>query len=244
MTRWPTSPSASCPAPVPQAGWARVKVRVASLNHHDIWTLRGVSSTEVTPPQILGCDAAGEVDGYGGEPPLGAPALGARVVVYPIVTCGQCAGLPRRRAARLPVLPHAQRGTTRRCARRVRRDPGRESRRAARPGQLRRRSMPADRLPDRVSGALRSRRTAARDERARAGGKWRRRDGVHPARTARGHHRLRDVARRGEAGIRRRPRRRGGVPGGAPRRRVRSSVRPGASAWTPSSTPSASRPGT
>jgi NADPH:quinone reductase-like Zn-dependent oxidoreductase len=78
------------PAPVPRAGWARVKVRVASLNHHDIWTLRGVSSSEVTPPQILGCDAAGEVDGYGGEPPQGAPAVGARVVVYPIVTCGQC----------------------------------------------------------------------------------------------------------------------------------------------------------
>ena len=79
------------PGPVPRPGWARVKVRVASLNHHDIWTLRGVSSSEVIPPQILGCDAAGEVDEYGGEPPPVAPALWARVVVYPIVTCGQCA---------------------------------------------------------------------------------------------------------------------------------------------------------
>ena len=67
------------------------RVRAASLNHHDLWTLRGVSSTPVIPPQILGCDAAGEVDGYGGDPPEGAPAIGARVVVYPITTCGHCA---------------------------------------------------------------------------------------------------------------------------------------------------------
>ena len=50
------------PAPEPRPGWALVRVRAASLNHHDIWTLRGVSSAPVTPPQILGCDAAGEVD--------------------------------------------------------------------------------------------------------------------------------------------------------------------------------------
>ena len=79
------------PAPDPQPGWARVKVRAASLNHHDLWTLRGVSSAPVTPPQILGCDAAGEVDAYGGDPPAGAPPVGARVVVYPVITCGHCA---------------------------------------------------------------------------------------------------------------------------------------------------------
>src|ERR1700693_910425 len=67
------------PAPSPRPGWAVVKVRAASLNHHDIWTLRGVSSTRVTPPQILGCDAAGEVAEYGGEPPPLAPAVGSTV---------------------------------------------------------------------------------------------------------------------------------------------------------------------
>jgi NADPH:quinone reductase-like Zn-dependent oxidoreductase len=79
------------PSPAPQPGWALVKVRAASLNHHDLWTLRGVSSSPVTPPQILGCDAAGEVAGYGGDPPPGAPPPGARVVVYPVITCGHCA---------------------------------------------------------------------------------------------------------------------------------------------------------
>ncbi|MFZ0919870.1 MAG: zinc-binding dehydrogenase [Candidatus Dormiibacterota bacterium] len=79
------------PVPVPRPGWALIRVRAASLNHHDIWTLRGVSSAPVTPPHILGCDAAGEVEAYGSEAPSGAPAVGARVVVYPIVTCGHCA---------------------------------------------------------------------------------------------------------------------------------------------------------
>ena len=78
------------PTPEPRPGWALVRVRAASLNHHDIWTLRGVSSSPVTPPQILGCDAAGEVEAYGGEPAPNAPPVGTRVVVYPVTTCGYC----------------------------------------------------------------------------------------------------------------------------------------------------------
>ncbi len=78
------------PEPSPRPGWATVRVRAASLNHHDLWTLRGVSSAPVTPPQILGCDAAGEVAAYGGDPEPSTPGIGARVVVYPIVTCGHC----------------------------------------------------------------------------------------------------------------------------------------------------------
>jgi NADPH:quinone reductase-like Zn-dependent oxidoreductase len=79
------------PAPTPEPGWALVRVRAASLNHHDVWTLRGVSSAQVTPPQILGCDAAGTVEGYGGSPAEGALAPGTRVVVYPVTPCGRCA---------------------------------------------------------------------------------------------------------------------------------------------------------
>ena len=30
------------PAPEVPEGWARVKVRASSLNHHDVWSLRGV----------------------------------------------------------------------------------------------------------------------------------------------------------------------------------------------------------
>jgi NADPH:quinone reductase-like Zn-dependent oxidoreductase len=78
------------PAPEPAPGWALVRVRATSLNHHDLWTLRGVSATPVVPPQILGCDAAGTVEAYAGDQPTGAPAIGARVVLHSIITCGQC----------------------------------------------------------------------------------------------------------------------------------------------------------
>lgn len=49
------------PPDVP-AGWVRVHVRAASLNHHDIWSLRGVGLPEDRLPMILGCDAAGVTD--------------------------------------------------------------------------------------------------------------------------------------------------------------------------------------
>jgi NADPH:quinone reductase-like Zn-dependent oxidoreductase len=54
--------------PDPQApeGWATVTVRAASLNHHDLWSLRGVGLREESLPMILGCDAAG-VDEDGNE---------------------------------------------------------------------------------------------------------------------------------------------------------------------------------
>jgi NADPH:quinone reductase-like Zn-dependent oxidoreductase len=36
-----------------------VTVRAAALNHHDLWSLRGVGLREEALPMILGCDAAG-----------------------------------------------------------------------------------------------------------------------------------------------------------------------------------------
>ena len=54
------------PDPEPPAGWAAVEVRAASLNHHDLWSLRGVGLPEDRLPMILGCDAAG-VDEDGTE---------------------------------------------------------------------------------------------------------------------------------------------------------------------------------
>ena len=71
-------------------GWAVVAFGAGSLNHHDVWTLRGVSATPVVPPHVLGCDLAGTVERYAGEQPAGAPAPGARVVVHGTVTCGTC----------------------------------------------------------------------------------------------------------------------------------------------------------
>ncbi len=50
----------------PDDGWTTVEVRAASLNHHDIWSLRGVGLPPDRLPMILGCDAAG-VDQEGNE---------------------------------------------------------------------------------------------------------------------------------------------------------------------------------
>jgi NADPH:quinone reductase-like Zn-dependent oxidoreductase len=47
------------PAPDPPDRWVTVAVRAASLNHHDLWSLRGVGLSEERLPMILGCDAAG-----------------------------------------------------------------------------------------------------------------------------------------------------------------------------------------
>ena len=46
--------------------WSVVHVRAASLNHHDLWSLRGVGLPADRLPMILGCDAAG-VDESGRE---------------------------------------------------------------------------------------------------------------------------------------------------------------------------------
>jgi NADPH:quinone reductase-like Zn-dependent oxidoreductase len=62
--------------PDPQAppGWTTIEVRAAGLNHHDLWTLRGVGIKADAFPMILGCDAAG-VD----------TATGAEVVVHAVI---------------------------------------------------------------------------------------------------------------------------------------------------------------
>jgi len=54
-------------------GWSRVRVRAASLNRHDLWTLRGVGIKPEQFPMILGCDGAGVTDD------------GRDVVLYPII---------------------------------------------------------------------------------------------------------------------------------------------------------------
>jgi NADPH:quinone reductase-like Zn-dependent oxidoreductase len=54
------------PEPQPPAGWTTVTVRATALNHHDVWSLRGVGLSADKLPMILGCDAAG-IDEDGNE---------------------------------------------------------------------------------------------------------------------------------------------------------------------------------
>ena len=64
------------PAPDVPEGWVRVRVSHASLNRHDIFTLRGITGqdTPIPFPMILGNDAAGCLDD------------GTGVVLYPLIT--------------------------------------------------------------------------------------------------------------------------------------------------------------
>jgi NADPH:quinone reductase-like Zn-dependent oxidoreductase len=62
------------PEPEVPAGWTTVTVKAASLNHHDLWSLRGVGLGRERLPMILGCDAAG-FDEEGNE-----------VVVHSVIT--------------------------------------------------------------------------------------------------------------------------------------------------------------
>ncbi|HEX4009665.1 MAG TPA: zinc-binding dehydrogenase [Solirubrobacteraceae bacterium] len=62
------------PDPSPADGWTTVAIKAAALNHHDLWSLRGVGLGEDKLPMILGCDAAG-VDEDGNE-----------VVVHAVIT--------------------------------------------------------------------------------------------------------------------------------------------------------------
>jgi NADPH:quinone reductase-like Zn-dependent oxidoreductase len=67
------------PEPVVPEGWVVVDVRATSVNHHDLWTLKGVGLRAERLPMILGCDAAG-VDTDGNE-----------VIVHGVITDGRYA---------------------------------------------------------------------------------------------------------------------------------------------------------
>ncbi|GAA4576979.1 zinc-binding dehydrogenase [Planotetraspora kaengkrachanensis] len=54
------------PEPTVPEGWTTITVKAAALNHHDLWTLKGVGISQDRLPIILGCDAAG-VDENGDE---------------------------------------------------------------------------------------------------------------------------------------------------------------------------------
>lgn len=61
------------PDPEVPDGWVSVGVAAASLNMHDLWTLRGVGIKPEQFPMILGCDGAGTLED------------GTPVVLYPII---------------------------------------------------------------------------------------------------------------------------------------------------------------
>ena len=145
------------PEPAPREGWVTVEVRAAALNHHDLWTLRGVGVRPEDLPSVLGTDAAGVTED------------GREVMVHAVL------GRPARRGRDARPRPHllSERGVPGTLAERVvgaGAEPGAE----ARVADLRGGRLPADRLPHGLPHALHPRGGAARRPGAGAGGGRRR----------------------------------------------------------------------
>jgi NADPH:quinone reductase-like Zn-dependent oxidoreductase len=85
--------------PDPPDGWTVVTVKGASLNHHDVWTARGLGVVRPDQlPMILGCDAAGIDD------------AGRDVVVHAVITDPAWLG-PELLAPSLALLSDGPPGT-------------------------------------------------------------------------------------------------------------------------------------
>jgi NADPH:quinone reductase-like Zn-dependent oxidoreductase len=61
------------PDPSPRPGWVTVDLKAAALNHHDVWSLRGVGLPADRLPMVLGCDGAGTDEN------------GAEVIVHAVI---------------------------------------------------------------------------------------------------------------------------------------------------------------
>src|SRR5260370_7052154 len=68
------------PEPEVPDGWVRVKISHASLNRHDLFTLRGITAQPdpISFPMILGNDGAGTLED------------GTPVAIYPVMVTDAC----------------------------------------------------------------------------------------------------------------------------------------------------------
>lgn len=73
--------------PQPGPGEVLVRVRAAGMNHLDVWVRTGLP-IETPMPHIGGSDVAGIVEATG--PGVSGVRPGARVVVNPSLSCGEC----------------------------------------------------------------------------------------------------------------------------------------------------------
>lgn len=80
------------PPALPPAGAVRVRLRAASLNRLDLWTVGGLPGVSITPPWILGADGMGvvaEVSADVAADPRGV-RVGDRVMLNPGLSCRSC----------------------------------------------------------------------------------------------------------------------------------------------------------
>jgi zinc-binding alcohol dehydrogenase/oxidoreductase len=78
----------------------RVRFSNMALNHLDVFITRGLPKRPL--PAILGSDGAGVIDAIG--PGVDRVRVGDEVVLYPIVTCGQCAACQAGQEVHCPKM--------------------------------------------------------------------------------------------------------------------------------------------
>jgi NADPH:quinone reductase-like Zn-dependent oxidoreductase len=66
----------------------RIRVKAAALNHLDLFMVGGLPHIAITPPWVMGSDAAGVVESVGSA--VTDLVVGDHVVVNPGVSCGNC----------------------------------------------------------------------------------------------------------------------------------------------------------
>jgi hypothetical protein len=148
------------PEPKVPEGWTTVTVKAASLNHHDLFTLKGVGIRQDQLPMVLGGDAAG-LDEDGNE-----------VIVHSVIGSGADETLDPKRS----LLSEKYDGT---FAERVA-VPRRNL--VPKPAALSfGGGLPADRVVDRLPDVVREGRAGAGLDRAGPGCRWRRGHGADHA---------------------------------------------------------------
>jgi NADPH:quinone reductase-like Zn-dependent oxidoreductase len=86
-------------APDVPEGWVSVTVRAAALNHHDLWSLKGVGLDASRLPMTLGCDAAGTLED------------GTEVVVHAVIGDPDAGGGDETLDPRRTLLSELHQGT-------------------------------------------------------------------------------------------------------------------------------------
>jgi zinc-binding alcohol dehydrogenase/oxidoreductase len=84
----------------PRPGEVRVRFRNMALNHLDVFITRGLPKRAL--PAILGSDGSGVVDAVGDG--VSNVRVGDEVVLYPIVSCGQCAACQAGQEVHCPQM--------------------------------------------------------------------------------------------------------------------------------------------
>jgi len=72
------------PTPRATEGHVVIRVRASSLNHHDVFTVRGMPGIKVPLPVVIGLDMAGEIHEVGSGLESSGWKIGDRVLVHPL----------------------------------------------------------------------------------------------------------------------------------------------------------------